>query len=118
MTADPSARSLVCAAGAGVGGLGQCRRVQFQLAVDQPEVAVTVMQGFRVRRVAEPDRLDDVFQCEIGEADLAVLRLAQLRLIGLGSVLDAMVQAAPSLRDGLRRTARCSSRSGEEMFRA
>ena len=32
-------------------------------------------------RVAEPDRLDDVFQREIDEADLAVLRVAQLRLI-------------------------------------
>jgi hypothetical protein len=50
------------------------------------------MQGFRVRRVAEPDRLDDVFQREIGEADLAVLRLAQLRLIGLRGVLDVVVQ--------------------------
>src|ERR1700730_7513872 len=68
------------------------RRVPFQLAVNQPEVGVTVMQGFRVPRVAEPDRLDDVFQCQIDEADLAVLRLTQLRLIGLGGVLDAVVQ--------------------------
>src|ERR1700736_703425 len=50
------------------------------------------MQGFRMRRVAEPDYLDDVFQREIDEADLAVLRLAQLRLIGLGGVLDVVVQ--------------------------
>ena len=45
-----------------------------------------------MRRVAEPDHLDDVFQREIDEADLAVLRLAQLRLIGLGGVLDVVVQ--------------------------
>jgi hypothetical protein len=50
------------------------------------------MQGFRMFRVAEPDRLDDVFQCQIDEADLAVLRLPQLRLIGLGGVLDVVVQ--------------------------
>ena len=44
------------------------------------------MQGFGMFRVAEPDRLDDVFEREIDEADLAVLGLAQLRLIGLGGV--------------------------------
>jgi hypothetical protein len=50
------------------------------------------MEGFRVRRVAAPDHLDDVFECEIDEADLAVLRVAQLRLLGLGGVLDVKVQ--------------------------
>ena len=39
--------------------------------------------GFRVRRVAELDRLDDVFQREIDEADLAVHRLAQLCVVGI-----------------------------------
>ena len=68
------------------------RRVQFQHAVDQPEVAVTVMQGFGMCWVAEPDHLDDVFQAGIDEADLAVLGLAQLRLIGLSGVLDVKVQ--------------------------
>jgi hypothetical protein len=48
-------------------------------------------ERIRVRRVAEPDRLDDVFLGEIDEADLAVLRLAQVRLIGLGGVLDVIV---------------------------
>src|ERR1700730_8307199 len=87
-----SPRSPVCAAGACLAGLTKRRRVQFQLAVDQPEVAVTVMQGVRVPRVAEPDYLDDVFQREIDEADLAVLRLAQVRKIGLCGVLDVIVQ--------------------------
>jgi hypothetical protein len=39
------------------------------------------MQRFRMLIVAEPDYLDDDFQGEIDEADLAVLRLARLRLI-------------------------------------
>ena len=60
-----SPRSPVCVAGACVGGLTKRRRVLLQLAVDQPEVAVTVMQGFRMRWVAEPDYLDDVFQREL-----------------------------------------------------
>ena len=42
--------------------------------------------------VAEPDRLDDVFQREIGEADLAVLRLTQLCVVGIRGVLDVIVQ--------------------------
>ena len=50
------------------------------------------MQGFKMHLVAEADRLDDIFQRDIDEADLAVLRLAQLRLIGLGGVLDVVVQ--------------------------
>jgi hypothetical protein len=62
-------------------GYPKRRRVQFQLAVDQPEIAVTVMQGLRMRRVAEPDHLNDVFQRDIDEADLAVLRVAQLCLV-------------------------------------
>jgi energy-coupling factor transporter ATP-binding protein EcfA2 len=68
------------------------RRVQFQLAVHKPEIAVAPMQGVRMRLVAEPDHLDDVFQREIDEAGLAVLRLPQLRLIGLGGILDVIVQ--------------------------
>jgi hypothetical protein len=39
---------------------------QQQKVLAQPEVAVTVMQGFRMRLVAESDRLDDVFECESG----------------------------------------------------
>ena len=93
MTADPSARIHRFASLARAWeGLTKRWCVLLQLGVDQPEVAVTVMQGFRMRRIAEPDHLDDVFQREIDEADLAVLRLAQLRLIGLGGVLDVMVQ--------------------------
>jgi hypothetical protein len=45
-----------------------------------------------MRLVAVPDYLDDVFQRDIDEADLAVLRLPQVRLIGLGGVLDVVVQ--------------------------
>ena len=67
-------------------------RVQFQLAIDQPKITVAPMQGFGMRWVAEPDHLDDVFQRESDEADLAVLRLPQLRLIGLHGVLDVIVQ--------------------------
>ena len=50
------------------------------------------MQRVRVRWIAEPDRFDDVFQGEIDETDFAVFRLAQVRLIGLGRVLDVIVQ--------------------------
>jgi hypothetical protein len=49
------------------------------------------MQGFRMRRVAEPDNLDDIFQREIDEADLAVLRLAQVRLVAVRGVVDVIV---------------------------
>ena len=55
--------------------------------------AATLRQSrFRMRWVAEPDYLDGVFHREIGEADLAVLRPAQLRVVGLGGVLDVVVQ--------------------------
>ena len=76
------------------------RRVPFQLGVDQPEVAVAAMQGFRMLLVTEPDRFDDVFQRETDEADFAVLGLAQVRLIGLGGVLGVMVQSRRD-RDGM-----------------
>ena len=79
-------------AGRTLGRQAEPRRVKFQLAVDQPEVAVTVMQGFRMCWVAEPDYLDDVFQGEIDEADLAVRRLAQLGMIGLRGILHVVVQ--------------------------
>jgi Uroporphyrinogen-III synthase HemD len=68
------------------------RRVQLQLAVNEPKITVAAMQGFRMRRVAEPDYLDDVFQRESDEANLAILGLPQLRLIGLRGVLDVIVQ--------------------------
>ena len=79
-------------AGRALGRQADLRRVQFQLAVDQPEIAVAAMQGVRMRWVAEPDHFDDVFQREIDEAGLAVLRLSQLRLIGLRGILDVIVQ--------------------------
>ena len=66
--------------------------VQFQLAIDQPEVAVTAMQSFGVRLVAEPDGFDDVFQGEIDEADLAVFGLTQVLMIGICGVLDMIIQ--------------------------
>jgi hypothetical protein len=90
--AAPSGAFAGLRAGRLAGRQAEPRRIQFQLAVDQPEVAVAAMQGFRMYRVAEPDRLDDVFQREIDEVDLAVLRVAQLRLIGLCGVLDVIVQ--------------------------
>ncbi len=79
-------------AGRALGREADLRRIQFPLAVHKPEIAVAAMQGFRMRRVAHPDHLDDVFQRESDDTNLAVLRLPQLCLIGLGGILDVMIQ--------------------------
>jgi hypothetical protein len=104
-------------AGRAFGRQANPRRVQFQLAVHKPKIAVAPMQGFGMRRVAEPDYLDDVLQREIDEAGVAVLRLPQLRLIGLRGIPDVIVQVrrdhdekAFVIKPGVDHTL------GEEMF--